>query len=150
MRGKYYSLILMLMLFIFLPGCGGGADDLAPFDGTITINPESYTFTGTGADTETFSKLFTISVVDADGLPVSNIKLTISYLFAVPASFAVVQLYDGNTPKDSPMTVQTDDYGVYNLVVGFNAGGGLEYYADLEVRSGAVFEKATITVNDGS
>ncbi len=149
MRGKYYSLILILMLFIFLPGCGGSADDLAPFDGVITINPDSVDVTDGGTVLQSHTQLFTISVTDKDGIPVGPIKLNISYMWATPDPYGAVQLYDGNTPQDSPMNVYTDDYGVYNLRVDFTSGEGREYTADVEVRSGSVYDSATISVAGG-
>ncbi len=155
-RRYIISLALVGLLFI-ITGCGGGGgaeggSEEAPAEATITINPSSLSYAG-GDDTTVvaeFVQQFNIVVKDPAGIPLRNVDLTIFYPFAVPGS-NVVQFYDGDPnqgapAQDSPMTVTTDENGSYTLFITFLANGGLEYSADVQVSSGAVYGSSTFEV----
>ena len=134
--------LVLLICLTALAGCGGGGGVSAPDGSTITINPS--TMTVTDAVDVWHTTFFDIIVKNADGQPMGDAKVTISFPWAVPDPQAVVQLYDGNTPKNSPFDAKTDDFGVYHLR--FDYRTGFKYNGDLEARSGTTLGKATITV----
>ena len=159
MRRSYFLLFTVhcLLFTVMLWGCGSlGSDPVtAPPDSTITINPETMTATctedpeveGDACEVATWHTVFfTIYVKDSDGTPLGNVKITISFPWAVPDSTGVVQLYDGSTPVNSPFDAETDDFGVYNLRFDYLLGGGFTYNGDLEVRSGSAYAIATVEV----
>ncbi len=141
-RRNIIILSLALLSFLLVGGCGEAP---APRDATITITSEG-TVTDGGLTAQWHSTIFTISVKDAAGYPLNDVKIWISYPWAVPDAYRFVQLYDDTTPKDSPFSATTDENGVYNLRFDFLSGGGLEYYGDLEVRSGSVYSSAAFEV----
>jgi len=147
----------MVGLLLIIPGCGGGGveggSEEAPAEATITINPSSLSYAGGDALTTTasaFVQQFIIVAKDPAGIPLRNVDLTIFYPFASPGG-NVVQFYDGDPSQDapaqdSPMSVTTDENGSYTLFITFLANGGLEYSADIQVSSGAVYGSATFEV----
>lgn len=145
-----FKILLLLALLgvsaFFMSGCGGGVT--APSDATITINPSTVSITDGTTESTWHTQFFTILVKNSDGNPLGNIKITISYPWAVPDSAGSVQLYDGSTPVNSPFDAETDDFGVYNLRFDYLSGGGLNYNGDLEVRSGSAFSSATFEVTE--
>lgn len=144
----FKSLLLFALLgasVFFMSSCGGGVT--APPDATITIKPESFTPPPDGsAESSWHTQFFTIYVENSKGDLLGDIEIWISYPWAVPDSAGVVQLYDGNTPKNSPFMAKTDDDGVYQLRFDYQSGGGLKYKGDLEVRSGSAFKTAAFEV----
>ena len=90
-------------------------------------------------------EFFTISLKDANGNPLGDTRISISFIWAVPNIVGVVQLYDGTTPVNSPFEADTDDFGVYILRVDFQSGV-ISYFGDIEVRSGDAFGSASLTV----
>jgi hypothetical protein len=153
MRRNYFLLFTVhcLLFTVFLWGCGSLGQDTvtAPPDSAITINPDTTTVTDGNEDSWWHTQFFTIYVQDSDGNPLGNVKITISYPWAVPDPAGVVQLYDGSTPVKSPFDAKTDDFGVYYLRFDYMSGGGLAYYGDLEVRSGSAYGISTFTVTSG-
>lgn len=150
MRRGYFLLfaICYLLFAVLLWGCGslGGDSVSAPPDSTITINPETLSVADSREEEDWHTQFFSIYVQNSDGTPLGNVKITISYPWAVPDSSGVVQLYDGDNKVNSPFDAETDDFGVYNLRFDYLSGGGLAYYGDLEVRSGSAYGKATFTL----
>jgi hypothetical protein len=150
MVNRCIFLIVTAFLFV-LSACGGGnSGHEAPAEATLTINPSDYTVTvGENFPLTTYTQHFLIVVKNEKGIPLRNVNLKISYPWAQPND-TVVQLYDGGTPKNSPMTVETDENGTYDLrfdyVVGNNGLNDLEYKGDLVVTSGTLFESATFEV----
>lgn len=147
--GKRYRAILLLvsmLLVILIPiwGCKPGSVT-APSGSNITVNPSDITVTDSGPSIRTWTGYFTITVKDSFGKPMNDTDVSIFFPWAVPQG-TVVQLYDGNTPKNSPFTAKTDENGVYNLRLDYSSGGGLDYFGDLEVRSGSSFTSVTVTV----
>ena len=135
--------LVLLICLTALAGCGGGGGGVSAPDGSsITINPGSLSI----ADPHDFWRTtnFTISVKNADGQPMGDAKIAISFPYAVPDSHGYVQLYDGTTAKNSPFDAKTDEFGVYNLRFDFRAG--VAYTGDLEVRSGSAFGTSTFTM----
>jgi hypothetical protein len=137
---KKYIGILIFLISIW--GCGGSVS--APPGSTITMSPAEITVNDGGL-TAWHTQYFTIYVKDSLGSPLGNVKLSISYPWAVPDSYGLVQFYNGSTPVNSPFDVETDDFGTYVLRVDYQAGG-LDYKGDIEIRSGAAFTKAAFTV----
>jgi hypothetical protein len=142
--------LITTAFFLGLVACGGGGHD-APAEATITIKPVDTTITvAENYPDTTYTQYFQIVVKDKNGIPLRDVKLRISYPWAVPAAFPVVQLYDGNSPKNSPMTVETDENGSYTLrfdyKVGFDGSFDREYSGDLTVTSGSLFESASFAV----
>ncbi len=158
------GIILLIPLILFFIACGTDIDSptgeiIAPPGSEIVINPSSLEVTD-GSPTETrHYTTFAISVFDPEGKPIGRVKLKISYLWANPDDYNLVQLYDGscsnsnpptNPPKNSPMDAVTNDYGVYNLCVGFSTGNGLEYNASINVYSGTVYSSAELSIKSGT
>jgi hypothetical protein len=146
MKNSFITFIIMAFI-ITLSACGGGSGSGsdAPAEATITISPSEYTVTvAEGFPETTYTQLFLIVVKDANGIPLNDVKLRISFPWAQPND-DVVQLYDGDTPKDSPMRVSTDENGSYALRFDYKVGVG-EYKGDIQVTSGSVFESATFEV----
>ncbi len=77
-------------------------------------------------------------VKDSFGIPRNNVNLKISSALAFPVTGAVVQIYDGNKPVNSPMNATTDDNGSYTLWVDFSTGGNLEYSGEILIMSSVV------------
>ncbi|NOZ25199.1 MAG: hypothetical protein GXO94_03800 [Nitrospirae bacterium] len=136
-----------MFAILFLWSCG---DVSAPPDSTITINPSSLTIENSLPTTETSTQYYTVSVVDKDGNPVGDVKLSISFIWASPSPYNLVQLYKGDTPVDSPFDATTDEFGAYTFRLDFVSGGGYEYKGDVEVRSGAAFAASTLEVTAGT
>jgi hypothetical protein len=149
MKNRLINLITTAFLLVLIAcGGGGGGGSDAPAEATITINPSSYTVevSETYPDT-TYTQYFQIVVKDGKGIPLNDVNLRISFPWAQPAEFAVVQLYDGGSPKDSPMKVKTDENGSYTLRFDYNVGVSAgEYYGDIEVTSGSIFKSARFEV----
>lgn len=170
---KYIIHMVLISLAFISVGCGGsggggggrGGDD-APADSSITINPASTTITVTaGSSLTTYVSSFNIVVKDANGIPLNDVDLTISYPWASTSkTVGVVQFYDGYpygsaTAIASPVTVATDKNGAYTIwftyVVGdtdgdpLNDAGDLEYKGDFQIISGSVYNSATFEVTTG-
>ncbi|MBI5055513.1 MAG: hypothetical protein HZB61_02695 [Nitrospirae bacterium] len=151
MRINFFFLMIISLFFV-LSGCGGGDPQGggsvdAPADGTITVGLSSASITDTSAatSTETFCCL-TVVVKDANGIPLRDVNVSIAFPFAVPDSTGLVQLLDSNTPKDSPLSVTTDENGAYYLSFQYKRGGGASYKGDFLVTSGALSATATFEV----
>jgi len=145
-RPALYIIIVLLSLSLF--SCGG--DEICPPPGsTITINPNSVEISDGGPDQNVHTHYFTISVADSDLRPIQDAKLSISYQWAVPDYYSVVQLYDNEERVDSPFNVTTDQNGVYFLRVDFISGAGWSYEGDIEVRACSIFGTAGFAVSGG-
>ena len=140
--------ILFAAAAMLFSGCGGQTAD-APLGSTITIDPEEVSVSNSFVDSTWSTSHFQISVKNENGIPLNNVKLWISFVYAVPHEYGFAQLYDGDTLKDSPMSVTTDENGVYNLRFDYQEGGGLEYSADILVNSGSASASAEIKVDTG-
>ena len=133
--------------FFIWSGCGGNY--AAPEGSTITITgPDA--ITDASSSTSTDSAFFTIVVKNPSDVPLDDVKIWITYSWAVPSPANLVQLYDGATPKDSPMSVQTDSNGAFNLRMDYQRGGGLDYTGTLQISSGPVVGTAEFAVSSGS
>jgi hypothetical protein len=147
MRLTILSLMLAILAMLVAPlGCGQLKPDecKSASDGaTITINPSSFTVTDPHDVWRTVP--FTITVKDADSNPLNSTRIVIFHAYAVPDWHGFVQLYNGSTPVNSPFEACTDDFGVYNLRLDYDAGTA--FTGDLEVRSGTAFAIASLSVN---
>jgi hypothetical protein len=146
---KRFFSSLAIVSFLFMSfGCGG---ETAPEGSEIIIYPDKVEIKSEYVQTNIATQYFRIVVTkeDINGkiLPVNDAEIWIAFIWAVPDSVGVVQLYDGNTPVDSPMSVKTDKDGVYNLRFDYQHGGGIWYYGDIEVSSGSAFTLAEFKVD---
>jgi len=138
------GLCLMGSFFIWA-GCG---DTDAPETSTITITgPESIADGSPLTSTDT--AIFLIVVKNQSGVPLDNVEIWITYPWAIPSPASLVQLYDGDDPEDSPMKVETDSNGAFNLRMDYLRGGGVEYTGTIQVTSGAVVGTADFAVSAG-
>jgi hypothetical protein len=140
-----------ILSFLFTAyGCG---EKTVPEGTVITIYPDKVEVTDSTATPSVSTQYFRIVVTkkDINGiiLPVNDAEIWIDFMWAVPDAVSLVQLYEGDTPVDSPMSVKTDDHGVYNLRVDFLHGGGLKYTGDVEISSGSAFGSAEFSVDAG-
>ena len=147
------KLTLLLTIAIFLTilspcgGCGEGTYD-APAGGKITISGAPDAITIGLPETSWYEFCcFVIVVKDAKDMPLNNVNLSISYPWAIPNPPGLVQLYDGDTPEDSPMDVTTDEHGAYYLKIRYQGGGLVEYTGSLIVASGSLSATATFEVS---
>ncbi|GMT46992.1 MAG: hypothetical protein IEMM0007_0558 [bacterium] len=147
-----FKYVLPLIAILFLWSCG---DVSAPPGSTITIDPPSLSIESVIDENGTSPvkkspQYYTVTVVDKDGNPVGDVKLDISFVWASPNAYNLVQLYKGDTPVDSPFEATTDEFGSYKFRLDFISGGELEYTGDLEVRSGGAFAASTLDVTVGT
>lgn len=142
---KFLVISIILVMLIPIWGCSKSDSVTAPSGSTITINPSDLTVTDSSETVRTWTAYFTITVTDNNGNPMNDTDVSIFFPWAVPQG-TVVQLYDGNTPKNSPFTAKTDENGVYNLRFDYMSGGGLDYFGNLEVRTGSSFTSIEVTV----
>lgn len=133
-----------LLMFVPMWGCTPNSVT-APSGSTITISPSDLTVNNSSATVSTYTAYFTITVTDSNGKPMNGTDVSIFFPWAVPQG-AVVQLYDGTTPKDSPFTAKTNSNGFYNLRIDYLSGGGLDYWGDLELRCGSSFKSIKLTI----
>ena len=131
--------------FFILSGCGNPD---APETSTITITgPES--IADGSASTSTDSAFFLIVVKNSSGVPLDDVEIWITYPWAIPSPANLTQLYDGDTPKDSPMSVETDENGAFNLRMDY-LRGLVDYNGAIQVTSGSVVGTADFAVSSGS
>ncbi len=139
----------IILAFMFL-GCGGGTDP-SPEGSEITFGSGDIEITDGGA-TVWDDGYVNVIVKNEEGIPLNNVELVISYPWAapspgIPGTGFLVQLYDGDdNPKNSPMTVETDEYGTFYLHYGY-LRGSLEYFGDLSVVSGSASASIEIKVS---
>jgi len=132
--------------FFIWSGCGGSYE--APAGSTITITGPD-TITDSSSSTVIDSTMFHIAVTDPNSDPLKYVDIMINYSWAIPSPAGAVQLYDGDDPEDSPMKVETDSNGAYNLRIDYQRGGGLEYKGTIQVTSGVVVGTAEFSVSSG-
>ncbi len=142
---------------LVLSACGGGSDGHdAPFDSSITTDRSSISWTCADDedpatnDTGVLTDTLTIFVKNENGIPLRDVGLNIFFPLAVPNA-NLVQLYDGDpghgaSPKDSPLSVKTDENGAYTLYFQFLCGGGVEFTADFQISSGSLSTLVTLDV----
>ena len=143
------GMILLSFLLIFSAcGTSGEKENAAPPNAVITISPTAHSFDIAGAQI-TSTEFFNIVVKTAGGIPLEDVALRISFVWADPSSTGLVQLYDGDTPVNSPFYAKTDENGSYIVRFDFE-GGGLAYSGTLLVISGSVTKTADFEVEDSS
>jgi len=148
-RRYIISLLLVGLLFIILGCGGGGGSEDAPPEATITINPTEITVSDASVATTEHTEYYQIVVKDGNGIPLKNVELRITFVWAVPDVYGVVHFYDGGNPVDSPLDVETDEDGAYILTVKFQSGGGMTYNGTIQVTSGSLFASADFSVDTG-
>ena len=133
--------------FFIWSGCGGSYE--APAGSTITITGID-TITDSNSSTVIDSTIFHIAATAPNSDPLNDVEISITYPWAIPSPAGAVQLYDGDDPEDSPMKVETDSYGTYNLRIDYQRGGGVEYTGTIQVTSGSAVGTAEFSVSSGS
>jgi hypothetical protein len=129
-----------------LDGDGIGDECDTSIVSTISITgPE--TITDTSPSMSTDSVFFAIVVKNESNVPLNDVVIWITYPWAVPAPAGLTQLYDGDIPKDSPMSVTTDSNGTFILRMDYVRGGGASYTGTLEVKSGSIVGTAEFSVS---
>ena len=147
------GLCLMGSFFIW-SGCGGNNE--APVGSIITISPSELTITD-GSLQDIHKQRFLITVKNTSGVPLKDVELRTSFIWASPdgvldtlvfdlnpcdgtADTTLAQLYDGDpddggAPVDSPFNTSTNEDGVYELWFRFISGGfdgNCDSFVDLE------------------
>ncbi len=113
--------------------------------GIAITGPEA--ITDASSSTSVDSVFFNIVVTNQNGVPLNDVDIWITYPWAVPNPANRVQLYDGDIPKDTPMSVKTDSNGTYILRMDYVRGGGVEYTGTIQVTSGSVAGLADFSVS---
>jgi len=157
-KSRFFFFLVAVFLF-GASGCGGSNTNTnynysAPSTSSITIDPADQTWTfGVTMPVSTNQDHFTITVKDANGNPMNNVKITISYPWAAPNTNSRVQFYSDGTlavKEPSPFDAVTDKFGAYVLNYTYDAGGGLSYFGNLKAQSGSVVGTAKLTISSSS
>ena len=139
--------------FFILTGCG---NNQAPEGTVITIEPSALTITD-GSLQDIHKQRFLVSVKNPSSVPLDDVKLRMSFIWASPDGVLdtlvfdlnpcdgtpetpLAQLYDGDpdnggNPVDSPFDTTTNEDGVYEVWVRFISGGfdgNCDGFVDLE------------------
>lgn len=139
------GLCLMGSFFIWA-GCGNSD---APETSTITITGSEEIIDASPPPSTVDTAFFLIVVKNQSGVPLDDVEIWITYPWAIPSPAGAVQLYDGDDPEDSPMKVETDSNGAFNLRMDYLRGGGVEYTGTIQVTSGSVVGTAEFAVSAG-
>lgn len=148
LKKAYFLFLLLPLLAVYITGCGE-ANPAAPAGSVITINAEKREWkTGATNPREWKTEYLTITVYEnSDKIkPMSDIEINISCPLASPTDYYVIQFYHQGERVNSPLTVKTDKYGTYILRLEWLSGGGMEYKAPIEIRSGTAFASYEIEV----
>ena len=144
---RFIYTIFSVCLIFAITGCGGNSGSEAPEGTTITISGTESRVNGHADMTATEDEL-RIIVKNADGIPLNNVKLRISFGFARSAVRPLIYdaatntggyrvlFFDDGSETNSPMEVTTDKYGVYTLVFRYWSGNSVAYTGDFVVSSG--------------
>jgi hypothetical protein len=135
------AVFILFLVPVLFSGCGS---DSAPDGSTITIFPKDFKLTDGGSSVTTTTQNFTISVHNADGLPLNDVELVV---LANGQEWGVAQMMTtGNSNLSNPATVFTGDDGTYTVRIQLLSGGGMIYKFQLEATSGTAGGLAKIDV----
>jgi len=144
--------ILFFLIIFILGACGKDDTVSAPYGSIIIVQPGT-TAVNDGTLTTTWSdQYYTITVLDGNSNPMNNVEIFIDFIWAIPDTAGLAQLYSGNkesgyTAVNAPMVATTDSSGNYHLRVDFSHGGGLKYSGTIRVISaGAIHGAAEFSV----
>ncbi len=143
-----YTIFSVCLIFVFT-GCGGSQGSDAPELSVITIIPASLTITDATATADWEETSFTIIVKNADGIPLSNVRLNISMPFAWSGLLQtghLVEMLNNGVRTESPMEAVTQTNGTYVLTLRYQHGGGVAFVSDILVTTGTSSKVATFTV----
>ncbi len=142
--------IMILLCLIACSGCGarGGS---APPGSTISIS-SPLSVTNSNQDFRADSQTLTIQIKSGTG-GVGNASFTVNFVYTTPPDTnlisdlsSVVTLCDGTRLLNTSFEAKTDDWGVYQLCILYQDGGGLKYTGDINVYSGDQTAQAVLTV----
>mgnify|MGYP001596746244 FL=1 len=142
------NILLLVLLFTVLPlGCGKTFDSI-PDGSTITLDPDSVSFSNISSDT---IQNFTVTLRYPDGTPIPFAVIEVAGSFAIPNGMGLYQFYFypngtqtvGNIAVDSGFKAQTKEDGTYSFSVVFFAGSLFEEDT-IRVTSGTVSGTATL------
>ncbi len=142
--------IMILLCLIACSGCGarGGS---APPGSTISITSPA-TVTNSNQDFRADSQTLTITIKNTTG-GIGNASFTVNFVFTSPPDTnlisdlsSIVTLCDGTRLLNTSFEAKTDDWGVYQLCILYQDGGGLTYTGDINVFSGDQTAQTTLQV----
>ena len=143
--------IMLLLCVIVLSGCGarGGS---APPGSTIAIATPAAVINA-NPDFRADSQTLPITIKSATATGVGNASVSIEFVFTtlpdqnlISDLSSIVTLCDGTHILNTPVEMTTDDWGVYNLCILYQDGGGLNYIGNINVFSGDQTVTTTLTV----
>ncbi len=139
------SVFILCLLPVFFVGCGSGCGgDVAPDGSKITIFPKDLKISDGSSSVTTTTQDFTISVHNADGMPLNDVELVVG---ANGQEWGVAQMMTtGNSNLSNPATVCTGDDGTYTVRLQLLSGAGMVYKFQLEATSGTAGGLAKIDV----
>ena len=128
--------------FFIWSGCGGSNE--APEGSIITISPSDLTITD-GSLQDIHKQRFLVTVKNPSSVPLNNVKLRMSFIWATPdgvldtlvydmnpcdgtSETPLAQLYNGDpdaggVPVTSPFNTKTNEDGVFEIWLRFISGG---------------------------
>ncbi len=134
------AVLILFLVPVLFSGCG----DVAPDGSTIKIFPKDFKLSDGGSSVTTTTQDFTISVHNADGLPLNDVELVVG---ANGQEWDVAQMMTtGNSNLPNPASVRTGDDGTYTVRVQLRSGDGMVYKFNLEATSGTAGGLAKIDV----
>jgi hypothetical protein len=144
LRNSRVAALLAAMCALAAAACGDVTEDniVAPDGAEIEFNPSSVTWTApAGIDV---IETFTVTVRNADGIPLDEIPVTFTAAIA-PGAFQFVNP-DGTDSGLPRVTRTTDENGVIILQVHVTCAC-TDFADDIEARSGTAFASANIRVD---
>lgn len=142
--------IMLLLCLIALSSCGarGGS---APPGSTITI-AAPVAVTNPNIDFRPDSQTLPVTI-KSGSIGVGNASFQINFVFTKPPDqnlisdlSSIVTLCDGTRILNTSVEKKTDDWGMYQLCILYQDGGGLKYTGNINIFSGDQTATTTLTV----
>ncbi len=145
---KNYIMLLLCVIACSSCGARGGS---APPGSTISISSPA-TVTNTNPDFRADSQTLTVTIKSGSS-GVGNASFNVNFVFTKPPDdnlisdlSSVVTLCDGTRLLNTSFEAKTDDWGVYQLCILYQDGGGLKYAGAINVYSGDQTAQTTLQV----